>query len=134
MKQNIWFYLSIFLTLIVIIQGSTMLGLFQNSTIDFVEVSMEADSGNWGTGVTQNVEYIADAETAAKVGSLIIDCVCSEAGKAILPWEKSSWGVSVEYDPTLRLWRISKGYLLHRGAVVVLEQDTGKVISLLFQK
>lgn len=134
MNKRIWFYLSILLIPIVIIQGLSLLGLFPNAAIDIVEVSMEADLDIFGTGVTQNTGYIADADTAATIGSAIIDCVCKGSGRTILPWESGSWGVSVEYDPVLCLWKISKGYFSHRGAVVILEQDTGRVVSFLFQK
>lgn len=71
--------------------------------------------------------YIPDAKTAKKVGSAIIDNFTGNTGLWIS-------GVTVEYDETNRLWKVTKSYLMKNGAFVILEQDSGKVVKALFTK
>jgi hypothetical protein len=133
MKKRIWIYLSVILIIIVVIEGTILLGLLPKY-INAAEVSIGLDPESLRTGVVFDAGYIANAETAAEIGSAIIDCGCIESGKTVFPWEKGAWAVYVEYDPVSRLWLVRKGYFLNNGAVVILEQDTGRVVSFLFQK
>lgn len=72
--------------------------------------------------------YIPDAKTAEIIGSQIIDKMTGGNRYEIS-------GTTVEYDPENRLWMVSKGYLNRRhGGVVIMEQDSGKVVNAFLTK
>lgn len=75
-----------------------------------------------------NEGYIPDVKTAAKIGSAIIDELCEEDGMLGLGF------VDVEYDENNRLWKVNKTYLFHRGAFVIIEQDTGEIVKALLNQ
>lgn len=134
MKRSKWFYLSICLIAIILIQGAALLGFFGGRSVTADAVSLEENYDSFDVGgIHPEAGYIADAKTAAVIGGTIIDQLCKDEGKTVLPWERGRF-VAVEYDSNLRLWQISKGYLMHRGAVIIIEQDTGAVINAWFRK
>ena len=58
MNNKIWFYLSIILILIVMIQGAALLGFFANSAVNVNEVSMEEYIALPGDGIVLDSGYI----------------------------------------------------------------------------
>lgn len=72
-------------------------------------------------------ECIPDAQTAARIGSVIIDNMCDRGAFDI-------GSTSVEYDSANRLWLVNKGSLFSRGGCVVIRQDTGEVVRALLNK
>ena len=138
--KKVWFYVSVvlavivvFLVVLLVVSNSQQVKNQQASiTVCQRDLSEECDP-KYG-GYVPEYGYIDDAETAAIVGNAIINRMCEQKGERILPSEVGHDGVDVAYDSKLRLWRISKCYVLHRGGVVILNQDTGAVVMAYFQK
>ena len=133
--KKIWRLLFVGMVIILLIETIIIVGLVsKTNTVSVCETSLEdAIDSNYG-GYVPESGYISDAETAAIVGNAIINNLCRTDNREILAWEEGYNDVVVDYDSSLRLWRISKGYMHHRGAVVIIEQDSGKVITAYFQK
>lgn len=72
-------------------------------------------------------ECIPNAQTAARVGSIIIDNMCNKNVFDI-------GFITVEYDDANRLWKINKNYLFSQGGFVVIKQDTGEIVRALLNK
>ena len=72
-------------------------------------------------------ECIPNAQTAARVGSIIIDNMCNRSGFNV-------GFISVEYDGANRLWLVNKSYYFSQGGCVVIRQDTGEIVRALLNK
>ena len=72
--------------------------------------------------------YIPDAETAKRIGSIIIDNLTGHN----FSFEYNS--AIVKYDEENRLWYVEKGYLTAPGGLVIIEQDTGRIVKALLTK
>lgn len=130
MKRKVWFYLAIALIVITFIESFLLILFIGTSNASALEGSLANEVPYFQLGGIQPAcGYIPDANAAARVGGAIIDGVFEEVGHKILPWERGKAMAFVEHDPTLRLWRISKGYIFRGGACVILEQDTGAVVN-----
>ena len=137
MNKKISWYICIALCVLLICQS---VGIYfithSDNHIKQHNVALEdflADNDGYRTENLAN-GYIGDASTAAKVGGAIIDSYCESYGQAVPAIARGAVGTEVDYDSNLRLWRVTKGYINHGGAVVVIEQDTGKVILSYLQK
>ena len=140
-STNRW--LTIVLIIIVIIQLIAIIMLcflFSHrsvkKTIDFQSYNFEdpRETVYYQDYTPPEGGFIQDYETAAYVGGSIIDGVCLADRDNELGVLKGAFGVYVDYNQTLDIWRVSKGYLNHRGGVVYLDGDTGAVIYFHFQK
>ncbi len=70
--------------------------------------------------------YIPDAKTAKIIGSQIIDKITG-----------SSHIISkivIKYDAENRLWLVIKNYFPRNGGIVIMEQDSGKVVKAFLTK
>ena len=126
MHKKIWFYICIFQAVIIVIGTlAIFLPSFTTPKAEEVDVVEFLDSYTEGNNFVPEQGYIPDSQTAKIVGSKIIDELTGE-----------SWfgNTIVEYDSANRLWLIHRTYLLNRGGVVVIEQDTGRVIKALLYK
>lgn len=126
MQRKIWFYLFIIQAIILVLITVFLIHPFAQSTVKQVDLSEflnEYENINY----LPQAGYIPDAKTAQIIGSAIIDKMTGNS-----PIRPS--GVSVEYDQENRLWAITKGYYyglfaFGAGGVVVIEQDSGKIIE-----
>jgi len=126
MKNRVWFYLCILQSIVIF---ATVLFLIigisprtpEPKMVDLNEYLQQfADSNNF----VPEVGYIPDAQTAKSVGSAVIEQLCG-----------IKYGFTeIAYDQQNRLWRIEKWNPFHPGAMVVIEQDSGKVIKALLSK
>lgn len=127
MKKNVWLILCI-IESIVIFCGFSLFFLSsiyfpKAKTINLQEYLEYAEDNNY----FPEVGYISNAKTAKVVGSQIIDDLTGNNSFSISC-------VTVEYDEQNRLWKVSKGYLFKRGGLVIIEQDSGRVVKALFTK
>lgn len=128
MNKRKWIYLAIGIFVIVV---ATVIAVVSICSYSFVKAK-EADLQSYLEMPSENNYYayeacIPDAQTAARIGSALIDNMC----------EKSAFDVgfvTVEYDAANRLWRVNKGYLFSQGGFVILQQDTGEVVRALRNK
>ena len=135
MNRKAWYCISICLIVITFVESVILLLLLVNPNITATEISLENEVLSFQIGGIQpDCGYIPDSKTAARVGGTIIDQIFEDEGRTVLPWERGKTTAIVEYDPTLRLWKISKGYFLRGGAYIIIEQDTGAVINTWFTK
>lgn len=127
MNKRIWIYIAIgFLVMIVVATA-----VVSNYSSAFIKPK-EADLQRYLELPPENNYYssndcIPDAQTAARVGSIIIDNMCD---KCIF----NVGFITVEYDGANRLWKINKSYFFSQGGFVVIEQDTGEIIKALLNK
>lgn len=133
-----WFWLFIVLSIVVIVESIFLIGMLIEPRLRVdLECNLEEllnDFSYDGLIMSeQGAVAVPDAESAAAIGGAIIDHICEEHGRTVLPWEKGS-NTSVKYDPNMRLWSVTKGYFMHRGATVLIEQDTGQIINIKFRK
>lgn len=126
MKNRVWFYLCIIQTIALFAAVLFLIiGVFpwtpEPQTVDLNEYLQQfAEENNF----VPDVGYIPDARTAKTVGSAIIEQLCG-----------IKYGfVEIAYDRQNRLWRVERWNLFHPGAMVVIEQDSGKVIKALLSK
>jgi len=125
MKKNVWLYLSVIqaVVLLCIILSNALPARFEARDLSkYLTEEYEDDSYLPAAG------YIPDAKTAKIIGSQIIAKMTSTGSFRI------GDGALVKYDEENRLWAISKSYLFSYGGVVVIEQDTGKVVYAGFTK
>ena len=126
-KNKIWFYLCIaqaFVLIVVMIMSlwsSYSVPKVKNANLkEYLEETADI-------GYLPDVGYIPDAKTAKIIGSQLIDKMVGNS-------RFHPGGVAIEYDEDNRLWLISKGYFygifaLGPGGVVVIEQDSGKIVK-----
>jgi len=124
--KKIWFYLCITEAALIFAAAVYILPEFLPVKAEEADLSdflpQFAESNNY----VPDAGYIPDAKTAKTVGACIIDNL---AGK------KGLGSYRVKYDGKNRLWYVSKGYFFFSpGGVVVIEQDTGRVIEAWLEK
>ena len=132
MKRKVWFYL-FWIYLGISLMTLTFGAFLELSSYKVQESNIGSFLDEYNSyaevdgGYVPAYGYIPDAKTAVKVGGAIIDGIC-----------KPDWAlletVSVEYESVNRLWKVQKGYLPYASAIVVLDQDTGKVLAFVRQK
>lgn len=127
MTKKIWFYLCIIeaaiLSVIIVVflwQSFSPITVEQANLTEYLDKDKSVD-------YLPQTGYIPDAETAKTIGSAIIDKMVGNSS-----FRPS--GVDIEYDEENRLWKISKGYFygfftFGPGGVVVIEQDSGKIVN-----
>ena len=72
-------------------------------------------------GCLPDAGYIPDAKTAKIIGSQIIDKM---TGRRHMLSE-----IIIKYDEENRLWFVAKNYFPRNGGLVVIEQDSGKIVK-----
>lgn len=130
MNKKVWPILSLALAVILIAVivwslGSSFMFLKEKdadlqSELDHLEQCPE-------NNFYHNQECVTDAVAAARIGSAIVDNMC---GKSML----DIGFVTVEYDSSNRLWRVSKNYLFSTGGYTIIDQDTGEIVLALLYK
>ena len=113
---------------LIVIVGLVIMIVPENFTYDDredVDLKAYVESFSEDNNYLPDVGYIHNAETANAIGSALIDKLTGH----------SMFGGSiVTYDKEKRLWMVERGYLFSRGAFVVIEQDTGRIIIVLLYK
>ena len=71
--------------------------------------------------------YIPNAKAASKVAEAIVDPIFAGRLNVIS-------GTTVEHDAANRLWKVHRWYLFHLGATIVIDQDSGEVLDVVFHK
>lgn len=127
MKKRIWLYIAIVLLVMIVVAIAVM----SNCSYLFIKPE-EANLQQYLELTPENNCYssegfIPDAQTAARVGSIIIDNMCN---KSVFDVEF----ITVEYDGTNRLWKVNKSYLFSQSGFVIIKQDTGEIIRALLNK
>ena len=132
MRKNVWCYLSVIQTaMILILIGVLLWQTFSETTAEKADLKAFLDEHE-SVGYLPQAGYIPDAKTAGTIGSAIIDKMSEES-----VFRPDS--VTVEYDEENRLWLISKNYFygffaFGPGGVVVIEQDSGKIVKAFLTK
>lgn len=127
MNKKIWFIISLALMAILVM----LILLSLNHACVFVKAKEANLRSELELSEENNFYYkkecVADAATAARIGSAIIDDMCDKGALDI-------GFVTVEYDSSNRLWKVTKSYLFSRGGYAVIDQDTGRIVRALLQK
>ena len=126
MKNKILFFLCIVQAIVIV--GLVIMIIPESFTYndkENIDLKEYLESFPEDNNYLPDVGYIPDAETANAIGSAIIDKL---TGKSMLG------GSVVSYDEENRLWMIERGYLFSRGAFVIIEQDTGRILKALLCK
>lgn len=126
MKKKIWFWLCMVEAAIILVGGCAL--LFATPSVTYggeMDIQAYLEDIPEGNNNYPEVGYIPDAKTAAAVGSAVIDQL---TGKNLFG------AVTVSYDPDARLWLVHKGYFPHAGGYVVIEQDSGRIVTALLCK
>ena len=124
--KKIWFYLCVIQT-VIIVGGLLFMILFSKGVPkvekeDLVAYLSEFSEEN---NYIPRYGYISDAKTAKRVGSAILDEL---SGNNFIGF------ISIVYDEKNHLWMVKKNYLFGDDCFVVIEQDSGKIIKVLFTK
>ena len=127
MKKKLWFYLFIFqfviMISIVIINHFYVPAYKEENILDFL---------NEGQSYTNNeikppdIVAIPNAKIAKNIGEAVIEAMKGE--RLFLPF------TNITYDKENRLWMIVSGSLFDPGGIVILDQDTGNVVTAWLQK
>ena len=127
MKSKVWFYFSVAQAVII------LFGIFAQfaqahipQRIEYADLTTYVSQFSEENNCLPDEGSIPDAKVAKKIGGAMID-----------EMTHYRWGVVyVTYDAEHRLWMVEKGYFFHprRGAFVVIEQDTGRVLKALRTK
>lgn len=126
MKKKIWFWLCMVEAAIILVGGCAL--LFATPSVNYegeTDIRTYLEDTTEGNNNYPEVGYIPDAKTAAAVGGVVIDQL---TGKHLFG------AVTVSYDPEARLWLVHKGYFPHAGGFVVIEQDSGRIVTALLCK
>lgn len=127
MKKRIWLYFLIGLfvmavvTMVVVSNYAYIFIQPQKTDLQYY-LELTPENNYYSSG-----ECIPDAQTAGRVGSIIVDNMCNKGVFNI-------GFTTVEYDDTNRLWKIDKSYFFSQGGFVVIKQDTGEIIRALLNK
>ncbi|MCL2817100.1 MAG: hypothetical protein FWD39_01770 [Clostridiales bacterium] len=117
MKNKWWFYLSIVqaVVLVCIVVSHALPTKFEAwNLLGYMEIEGKGED-------IPAAGYIPDAETAKIIGAQIIRKMTGAGPFSI-------GGVEVKYDAENRLWLVGDTHLSGRGGIVIIEQDSGKVI------
>ena len=132
MKSKVWFYLFwilfviMFFTFAIMVYSHFSASQYKKADVGSYLEDQLAYREAYG-GYVPKDGYIPDAKTAAKVAEAIVDATFSDRLN-VFP------ATLVEYDAESRLWKVNVGYLFHQGATIVLNQDTGEVLDIVFHK
>ena len=126
MKKKIWFLLCMVEAAIILVGGCALLITTPSVTYEGeMDIQAYLEDITEGNNNYPEIGYIPDAKTAAAVGGAVIDQL---TGKHLFG------AVTVSYDPDARLWLVHKGYFPHAGGYVIIEQDSGRIVTALLCK
>lgn len=79
-------------------------------------------------GINCSNGYVPDAQTAARIGSSVIDHLCDK--------DITDFGdTHVYYDEENRVWKVVKTYGPYSpSALVIIDQDTGAILKAFYQE
>ncbi len=126
MKKKIWFWLCMVEAAIILVGGCAL--LFATPSVTYegeMDIQAYLEDIPEGNNNSPEAGYIPDAKIAAAVGGVVIDQL---TGKHLFG------AVTVSYDPDARLWLVHKGYFPHAGGYVIIEQDSGRIVTALLCK
>lgn len=126
MKDKIWFRLCILEAILIMIIGLALI-LSSPRSLYVGETDLEAYLTEFSedTAYVPEEGYIPDAKTAAAIGGRLVD---NTSGGGLFD------SVTVSYDPVNRLWMVRKNYFPHGGGFAIIEQDTGRILTVLLHK
>ena len=126
-KKKVLFWVLIPVSIVLIF---ALMSLLENSCIIIEQKNVHFMSQLGDKPDTNNYymdgDVIPDAQTAAKIGSAIIDNMCGNG------WDFGF--LTIDYDDQERLWKVHKSYLFGRGGYAIVDQETGEIIQALKYK